>query len=91
MLEGQGFTVEKVYQFNKAGTAPWWFYSRILGSGRISKAVLKLFDKTVWMWRHVDGLLPWPGLSVILVARNTAGGTASDAPARPSVSEGLLR
>jgi glycosyltransferase involved in cell wall biosynthesis len=91
LLEGQGFTVEKVYQFNKAGTPPWWFYSRFLGSGRISKAVLKLFDKTVWIWKRADGLLPWLGLSLILVARTAAAAAPSEAPARPSVSERLVR
>jgi hypothetical protein len=28
-----------------------------------------LFDKTVWFWRRVDGLLPWPGLSLVAVAK----------------------
>ena len=27
----------------------------------INKPVLKIFDKTVWLWRRVDGLMPWPG------------------------------
>jgi hypothetical protein len=31
--------------------------------------VLKLFDKSVWMWRRLEWLVPWPGLSLILVAR----------------------
>jgi glycosyltransferase involved in cell wall biosynthesis len=91
LLEGDGLTVEKIYQFNKAGTAPWWFYSRVLGSSRISNAVLKLFDKTVWIWRRVDGLLPWRGLSVILVARNGVAAAPPETSARPRVSEGLLR
>jgi glycosyltransferase involved in cell wall biosynthesis len=69
LLEALGFSVETVYQFNKAGAPPWWVYSRILGSRNISKLVLKLFDKSVWMWRRVEWLVPWPGLSLILVAR----------------------
>ena len=20
-----------------------------------------MFDKTVWLWRRIDGILPWPG------------------------------
>jgi hypothetical protein len=52
-------------------------YSRLLGSRRISKLVLKLFDKTVWFWRRIDGLMPWPGLSLILAARKSAFPTAS--------------
>ncbi|HEY1341291.1 MAG TPA: glycosyltransferase [Bryobacteraceae bacterium] len=69
LLESQGFAVERSYSFNKAGTPPWWIYSRILGSRHINKPVLKIFDKSVWMWRRMDPLLPWRGLSLILVAR----------------------
>src|SRR4051794_3434205 len=90
LLEQEGFAVEEVYQFNKAGTVPWWLYSRVFGAGRINKSVLKVFDKTVWLWRRVDGLLPWRGLSVILVARNTASAETPQAP-RASLSERLLR
>jgi hypothetical protein len=61
--------VERVHQLNKAGTLPWWIYSRILGSRNISKLVLKIFDKTVWIWSRLDPLLPWPGLSLVAVAR----------------------
>jgi hypothetical protein len=34
----------------------------------ISKVMLKIFDKTVWIWRRIDGLLPWRGLSLVAVA-----------------------
>jgi glycosyltransferase involved in cell wall biosynthesis len=73
LLGSCGFTVEKVYNFNKAGTPPWWVYSKLTGSKKIGKPVLKIFDKTVWFWSHLDALMPWNGLSVILVGRNTAG------------------
>jgi glycosyltransferase involved in cell wall biosynthesis len=69
LLEAEGFAVEKVYNFNKAGTPPWLAYSRLFGSRHINKPVLKIFDKTVWMWRRIDRLMPWPGLSLIIVAR----------------------
>jgi hypothetical protein len=58
-----------MHQLNKVGTPPWWFYSRIIGRKHISKIALKLFDKTVWIWRRVDALLPWKGLSLIAIAR----------------------
>src|SRR5689334_15864073 len=53
LLESAGFTVEKMEQFNKAGAPPWWTYSKV-GSTRINKVVLKVFDKTVWLWRRID-------------------------------------
>ena len=74
LLESQGFTVEKLTEFNKAGAPPWWVYSKILGARNINKPILKIFDKTVWIWRRLDWLLPWPGLSLIAVARKLDGG-----------------
>jgi hypothetical protein len=74
-LEAHGFSLDRAYQLNKAGTLPWWIYSRILGAQRISKLVLKIFDKTVWAWSRLDAIMPWPGLSLVAVARkqNQAG------------------
>ena len=72
LFEAHGFTVEKAYGFNKAGTLPWWAYSRVLGSKNINKPVLKIFDKTVWFWSRLDKLMPWPGLSLAIVARKPA-------------------
>jgi hypothetical protein len=46
-------------------------YGKLLRRRYISKVTLKLFDKTVWFWQRVDCLLPWPGLSLIAVARKT--------------------
>jgi len=61
--------VEEVRGLNKVSAPSWWLYSRALGTSHISKLTLKLFDKTVWIWRRIDGVLPWRGLSLILVAR----------------------
>ena len=69
MLGAAGFHVEQVHQLNKIGTVSWWIYGKLLGRKKISKPALKLFDKTVWIWRRIDGLLPWPGLSLVVVAR----------------------
>jgi glycosyltransferase involved in cell wall biosynthesis len=71
VLQAAGFTVEDLRQFNRAGAPPWWAYSKVAGSTKINKLVLKIFDKSVWLWRRIDGILPWPGLSLIAVARNT--------------------
>ena len=64
-----GFTVERTLQVNKMGCLFWWVASRMLGVSKLSKVFLKLFDKTVWLWRLLDPLLPWKGLSIILIAR----------------------
>jgi hypothetical protein len=69
MICDAGFEVQKIYSLNKIGTPPWWIYSKLLGSVHINKVTLKLFDKTVWLWRRIDSLLPWAGLTLVLVAR----------------------
>jgi len=64
--------VEQAHQLNRMGKPIWWFYCKVLRRTRISKPVLKIYDKTVWLWRILDGLLPWKGLSVVVVARKKA-------------------
>jgi hypothetical protein len=68
MIEKAGLRVDRLYQMNKIGAVSWWVFGKLLGRTRINKFSLKLFDKTVWIWRRIDGLLPWKGLSVIAIA-----------------------
>ena len=68
-LEKAGFSVDRVYQLNKIGKPAWWLYSAVLHRQHISKVTLKLFDKTVWFWRRAESILPWRGLSLIVIAR----------------------
>ena len=76
LLEKRGFQVSRTYQLNKIGTPGWWVSGKILRRKQISKVMLKLFDKTVWIWRRLDGLLPWPGLSLIVLAKKGENGFA---------------
>jgi glycosyltransferase involved in cell wall biosynthesis len=71
LLEQNGFEVVRWEQLNKIGVPAWWIFGRLLKRKHIGKITLKLFDKTVWFWRWVEHLLPWPGLSLIAVARRT--------------------
>jgi 2-polyprenyl-3-methyl-5-hydroxy-6-metoxy-1,4-benzoquinol methylase len=68
-LQQTGFQVEQMYQLNKIGALSWGIFGKLLGRKHISKPALKLFDKTVWFWRRIDGLLPWRGLSLVVVAK----------------------
>jgi hypothetical protein len=61
--------VERVNGLNKAGVPGWWLVGRVLRRKRLSKLTLKIFDKTIWLWRVLDYVLPWPGLSMLVVAR----------------------
>jgi SAM-dependent methyltransferase len=71
LVESEGLSVESIGSFNKVAALPWWAYSKVFGAGNISKLVLKIFDKSVWIWRRLDLLLPWPGLSLLVVARQS--------------------
>ncbi len=66
-----GFTIERVVQLNKMGTFFWWVAGKVLRLERLGKVFLKLFDKTVWLWRLLDPVLPWNGLSLIVIARKS--------------------
>ncbi|MGH9612400.1 MAG: glycosyltransferase, partial [Bryobacteraceae bacterium] len=71
LLKENGFSVQRSYQLNKVGMPAWWIFSKVLGRRHINKVFLKIFDKTVWLWRRIDGLLPWKGLSVVIIAKKS--------------------
>jgi glycosyltransferase involved in cell wall biosynthesis len=69
LLNEAGFQLRSSYQLNRVGKPGWWLSSRVLRQRHVSKLALKVFDKTVWLWRIVDPLLPWSGLSLIVTAQ----------------------
>lgn len=69
LLRAAGFSVVGIRGFNKAGALGWWFAGKVLRRRFLSKAPLKIFDKLLWLWRLLDPILPWPGLSMIVIAR----------------------
>ncbi|MGO9095017.1 MAG: glycosyltransferase [Bryobacteraceae bacterium] len=69
LLERDGCRVERIHQLNKIGVLAWRVYGGLLRRRSINKLTLKLFDKSVWLWRRVDPILPWRGLSMIAVVR----------------------
>jgi glycosyltransferase involved in cell wall biosynthesis/phospholipid N-methyltransferase len=77
MIEGAGLEVERVHQVNKVSIVAWWVPGKLLRRKRIDKPILKIFDKTVWLWKRIDPILPWPGLSLVVIARKPAGGATA--------------
>jgi glycosyltransferase involved in cell wall biosynthesis len=69
ILKNAGLSIERSYQVNRISLPIWWLASRVLHTRQLNKVTLKLFDKTVWLWRRLDFLIPWRGLSLIVVAR----------------------
>jgi glycosyltransferase involved in cell wall biosynthesis len=68
-LDDAGFAVEKTFHFNRIGVCGWLTSGKILRRKQLPKFQLKVYDSLVWLWRRIDWLLPWHGLSVIAVAR----------------------
>ncbi|HEX2726115.1 MAG TPA: methyltransferase domain-containing protein, partial [Beijerinckiaceae bacterium] len=72
LLTGAGLDIERTHQLNRVGAPAWWLYGKLLGRARINRVTLKAFDKTVWLWRRIEFLLPWRGLTLIAVAKKPA-------------------
>jgi glycosyltransferase involved in cell wall biosynthesis len=69
LLSQSGFTLVETRQLNKLGRLAWAIFGGWFGRNNINKLSLKIFDKTVWLTRGLDAVLPWHGLSLIVVAR----------------------
>ena len=68
-MEAQGLKWEATRQLAKTGAISWFLFGKLLGQKQISKIWLKLFDKTVWLWKLLEWLMPWNGLTVVVVAK----------------------
>lgn len=66
-MEAAGFTVERVLRFNRVTRYAWWFNGRILKRQHFDRTQLWIFDRMVWLWRRLDGMLPWPAVSIIAI------------------------
>jgi 2-polyprenyl-3-methyl-5-hydroxy-6-metoxy-1,4-benzoquinol methylase len=66
-METAGFEVERVIEFNRVTRPGWWWNGRVLKRRRFSRIQLGVFDRMVWLWKRVDGWLPWKGTSLIAV------------------------
>jgi SAM-dependent methyltransferase len=69
LITQAGFQLEEVRTINKAGRVAWNLNNALQRKGHLSKPQLKLFDKTVAVWKLLDRLLPWQGLSAVIRAR----------------------
>lgn len=64
-MESAGFDVERVLEFNRISRPPWYVSGRVLKRKALSPGQMRVFDRLVWLWRRIDGLLPWPPVSII--------------------------
>ena len=66
-----GFEVVKLFTFNRIGVPGWFINGRILRRKTLSKIQLKIFDQFVWLWKILEHVLPWQGLSIIAIAQKS--------------------
>jgi hypothetical protein len=59
--------VDRILEFNRISRPAWYVSGRLLKRDTVSPLALKLFDRTVWLWRRIDGLLPWGPTSIIAI------------------------
>lgn len=66
-MEQCGFQVEKIIEFNRISRPGWYVTGKLLKRTSISPLSLKVFDRFVWLWRRIDGALPWNPTSIIAI------------------------
>jgi hypothetical protein len=67
-MEGAGFRVDKILEFNRITRPGWYVSGKLLNRTTFSALQMKVFDRFVWLWRRVDERLPWPPASIIAIA-----------------------
>lgn len=68
-LRAAGFDVERVFSMNKVGVFGWILNGKILRRKSLGRFQMKAFNAIVPVLKLVDRLMPWTGLSLVVVAR----------------------
>jgi SAM-dependent methyltransferase len=66
-MERAGLRVERVLYFNRVTKPAWYINGRLLKKRTFGRFQLWVFDRMVWLWRILDGLLPWGSVSLIAI------------------------
>ena len=70
-MEKSGFRVERILEFNRISRPAWYVSGRLLKRDTITPLGLRLFDRSVWLWRRLDRVLPWHPTSIIGIGVKT--------------------
>lgn len=68
-LTASGYQIEKIIEFNRIGVLGWLMNAKILKRMRIPRLQMKIYDSLTWIWKTIDLIFPWPGLSLIAIAK----------------------
>lgn len=69
LFEDLGYEIEELFTLNKIGVLGWWYRGKIAKQQAIGRFGLKAFNVLVPLFKLIDPLLPWKGLSLVIVAR----------------------
>lgn len=69
LVTDSGFEVEDILKFNRVSMPAWRFTGQIRKARTLSRAGIRIFDSFVWVWRKIDGRLPWEPASIVAIAR----------------------
>jgi glycosyltransferase involved in cell wall biosynthesis len=69
LLSAAGFEIESCAEFNRVGAVGWWWNGKVLKRRHFGRFQLGLFNALVPLLRRIDGLWPWKGLGLFVVAR----------------------
>ncbi|MBV8730386.1 MAG: glycosyltransferase [Acidobacteriia bacterium] len=72
-MEEAGFRVERILEFNRITRPGWYWNGRILRRRDFGALQLHAFDLLVPLWKRLDVALPWPAVSLIVVAVKPEG------------------
>ncbi|MBI5623859.1 MAG: glycosyltransferase [Elusimicrobia bacterium] len=74
LLTSAGFSVERIVEFNRLSFPGWVWNGRVLKSRSFNPLQLQIFDMLVWLLSWADPYLPWPGQSLLALARKPDAG-----------------
>jgi len=71
-LRAMGFRIEASFTMNKVGVLGWWLNGRLLKRRVMGRFQIKVFNTLVPLLRVIDPVLPWSGLSLVVVGQKPA-------------------
>jgi SAM-dependent methyltransferase len=74
LAEGAGLEVEVLRGFNRSGLPAWLLNGKLLRRRRFGFLQVKLLNLLVPLLKLLDPFLPWPSLSLLMVARKKGKG-----------------
>ena len=69
LMTDSGFEVEDILKFNRISMPAWRFIGQVRKARTLSRVAVRIFDNFVWIWRKIDGKLPWEPASIIAIAK----------------------